>query len=63
MAVQAALGRWARPGGNAAGVPRPAAAIGRRDLAMLSLLAWMGLRGEVAGLAPDDIDWRNGGLR
>jgi len=31
--------------------PRPAAAIGRRDLAMLSLLAWMGLRGEVAGLA------------
>jgi integrase len=30
---------------------------------MLSLLAWMGLRGEVARLALDDIDWRNGGLR
>jgi integrase len=30
---------------------------------MLSLLAWMGLRGEVAGLALDEIDWRNGGLR
>ena len=25
---------------------------------MLSLLAWMGLRGEVAGLALDEIDWR-----
>jgi hypothetical protein len=30
---------------------------------MLSLPAWLGLRGEVAGLALDDIDWRNGGLR
>jgi integrase/recombinase XerD len=37
------------------------AATGRRDLAMLTLLARMGLRaGEVAGLTLDDIDWRNG---
>jgi integrase/recombinase XerD len=37
------------------------AAAGRRDLAMLTLLARMGLRaGEVAGLTLDDIDWRNG---
>lgn len=34
---------------------------GRRDLAMLTLLARMGLRaGEVAGLRLDDIDWRLG---
>lgn len=34
---------------------------GRRDLAMLMLLARMGLRaGEVAGLRLDDIDWRQG---
>lgn len=34
---------------------------GRRDLAMLTLLARMGLRaGEVAGLGLDDIDWRLG---
>ena len=34
---------------------------GRRDLAMLTLLARMGLRaGEVAGLRLDDIDWRPG---
>jgi integrase/recombinase XerD len=34
---------------------------GRRDLAMLTLLARMGLRsGEVAGLRLDDIDWRRG---
>jgi integrase/recombinase XerD len=34
---------------------------GRRDLAMLILLARMGLRaGEVAGLGLDDIDWRRG---
>jgi integrase/recombinase XerD len=34
---------------------------GRRDLAMLTLLARMGLRaGEVAGLGLDDIDWRHG---
>jgi integrase/recombinase XerD len=34
---------------------------GRRDLAMLTLLARMGLRaGEVAGLRLDDIDWRHG---
>lgn len=37
------------------------AATGRRDLAMLTLLARVGLRaGEVAGLTLDDIDWRNG---
>ena len=36
-------------------------ATGRRDLAMLTLLARMGLRaGEVAGLTLADIDWRNG---
>ncbi len=36
-------------------------AAGRRDLAMLTLLARMGLRaGEVAGLGLDDIDWRLG---
>jgi site-specific recombinase XerD len=36
-------------------------AAGRRDLAMLILLARMGLRaGEVAGLSLDDIDWRRG---
>ena len=34
---------------------------GRRDYAMLSLLARLGLRrGEVAGLRLDDIDWRGG---
>lgn len=34
---------------------------GRRDLAMLTLLARLGLRaGEVAGLMLEDIDWRNG---
>ena len=34
---------------------------GRRDLAMMTLLARMGLRaGEVAGLCLDDIDWRRG---
>ena len=34
---------------------------GRRDLAMLTLLARMGLRaGEVAGLLLDDLDWRLG---
>jgi site-specific recombinase XerD len=37
------------------------AATGRRDFAMLTLLARMGLRaGEVAALALDDIDWRAG---
>jgi site-specific recombinase XerD len=36
---------------------------GRRDLAMLTLLARLGLRaGEVAALALDDIDWRAGEL-
>jgi integrase/recombinase XerD len=36
-------------------------ATGRRDLAMLTLLARMGLRArEVAGLTLADIDWRNG---
>jgi integrase/recombinase XerD len=34
---------------------------GRRDFAMLTLLARLGLRaGEVAGLMLEDIDWRNG---
>jgi integrase/recombinase XerD len=38
-----------------------ATAAGRRDLAMLTLLARLGLRaGEVAGLALGDIDWRAG---
>ena len=38
--------------------------IGRRDAAILSLLARLGLRaGEVARLALDDIDWRAGELR
>jgi integrase/recombinase XerD len=36
-------------------------AMGRRDYAILMLLARLGLRsGEVAGLELDDIDWRNG---
>src|SRR5262249_14681452 len=36
-------------------------AVGRRDLAMLTLLARLGLRaGEVAGLSLDDISWRAG---
>ena len=36
-------------------------AVGRRDKAMLTLLARLGLRaGEVAGLMLDDIDWRAG---
>jgi integrase/recombinase XerD len=39
----------------------PGTACGRRDLAMLTLLARLGLRaGEVAALALDDIDWRAG---
>ncbi|WP_213290078.1 ATP-binding protein, partial [Bradyrhizobium sp. sGM-13] len=38
-----------------------AAAIGRRDYAILMLLAKLGLRaGEVAALTLDDIDWRSG---
>ena len=38
-------------------------AVGRRDLAVLTLLARLGLRsGEVAGLCLDDIDWRAGEL-
>ena len=38
-----------------------ATAIGRRDLAILSLLARLGLRCcEVSGLCLDDIDWRGG---
>jgi integrase/recombinase XerD len=38
-------------------------AIGRRDLAILTLLARLGLRaGEVAALGLDDIDWRRGEL-
>lgn len=40
-----------------------ATAIGRRDLAILTLLARLGLRaGEVAALELDDIDWRAGEL-
>jgi integrase/recombinase XerD len=36
-------------------------AIGRRDYAILLLLAWLGLRaGEVAALTLDDIDWKAG---
>jgi integrase/recombinase XerD len=39
----------------------PATAAGRRDLAMLTLMARMGLRAaEVAGLRLDDITWRSG---
>lgn len=35
--------------------------VGRRDLAILTVLARLGLRaGEVAGLGLDDIDWRRG---
>ena len=35
--------------------------VGRRDFAILSLLARLGLRaGEVAGLQLDDVDWRRG---
>ncbi len=47
-----------------AGSCDPSTAIGRRDAAILSLLARLGLRaGEVARLALDDIDWRAGELR
>lgn len=39
----------------------PASAVGRRDRAILVLLARLGLRGhEVAGLELDDVDWRAG---
>ena len=39
----------------------PQTAVGRRDLAMLTLLARLGLRAqEVARLTLDDIDWRSG---
>lgn len=39
-------------------------AVGRRDLAILTLLVRLGLRrGEVAGLGLDDIDWRTGTIR
>jgi site-specific recombinase XerD len=39
----------------------PESPAGRRDLAILTLLARMGLRaGEVAGMQLDDIDWRRG---
>ena len=41
----------------------PATCIGRRDVAVLSLLTRLGLRAsEVAALALDDIDWRAGEL-
>lgn len=40
-----------------------ATALGRRDLAVLTLLARLGLRaGEVAGLTLDDVDWHAGEL-
>ena len=39
----------------------PSTSTGRRDLAILTLLARLGLRaGEVAGLGLDDVDWRRG---
>ena len=39
----------------------PATAVGRRDLAILTVLARLGLRaGEVAALRLEDIDWRRG---
>ena len=39
----------------------PATAVGRRDVAILTLLARLGLRaGEVAALRLEDIDWRRG---
>jgi integrase len=39
----------------------PATAVGRRDLAIVTVLARLGLRaGEVAGLELGDIDWRRG---
>src|SRR5438445_4161132 len=39
-------------------------AVGRRDLAVLTVLARLGLRaGEVAGLRLDDIDWKRGEIR
>ena len=42
----------------------PATRTGRRDLAILTLLARLGLRaGEVAALRLDDIDWRLGGAK
>lgn len=38
-----------------------ATVVGRRDYAILTLLAWLGLRGaEVAGLEVGDVDWRGG---
>ncbi len=43
--------------------PDRATPIGRRDHALLTLLARLGLRaGEVAGLTLDDVDWRRGEL-
>jgi len=42
----------------------PDTAVGCRDLAILTVLARLGLRrGEVAGLELDDIDWRGGTIR
>ena len=42
----------------------PVTVVGRRDLAILTLLARLGLRaGEVAALSLDDVDWRAGELR
>ncbi len=59
----ASLPRALEPGAVAAllaGCDR-GAAVGRRDFAILTLLARLGLRGgEVAALALDDIDWHQG---
>jgi len=41
----------------------PSTAVGRRDLAILTVLSRLGLRaGEVAGLELDDVDWHHGEL-
>ena len=41
----------------------PGTTVGRRDLAILTVLARLGLRiGEVAGLELDDVDWHHGEL-
>ena len=45
-------------------MPDTEQAIGKRDLAMLTLFCLLGLRaGEVAALTFDDIDWQQGQLR
>jgi site-specific recombinase XerD len=45
-------------------MPDTERAVGKRDLAMITLFCLLGLRaGEVAGLTLDDIDWQQGQLR